>query len=819
MILDDFENVLTLLTAILGLLGCLFKYIKTPKRGYLLLMLFFLANYLSDYYWTIYSLVMRSYPEVSGFLAYLGWNIGYLILLLVVLHMRRDKARNFFHPVILLPVITNVPQFILYIQYGGLFNNLWQVGITTIIMVVCMQEIVYYLSNKKSGAAIPHFAIVTLLFLLTEYGMWTASCFSWEYQFLDPYPYCTVVGSILKVMLVYSLQWDYGLKATGRKQNELVEFRFQILFQAIISFLICGASIGGYALANILKESITSMKIGTTSSDRIAVMLFVISAVLSLMSLIFVYFFNRHYKKIRGRRLEMDLGKRSRFSFIFTIAITFILMLFIVIYNTTLLYNASVTEINEDARDEVKSVAAELENYITTAKTTLRVVADTIDMMKKSGDSADDISEYLTAQTRRQAEHFDENFTGIYAYIDGTYMDGSGWTPPEDYDPASRDWYNYAIKADGEIAIVPPYLDADTGDIVITFAKLIKEEGSDEPSSYPYNVVCLDVLVNHIQEITEEISVAGKGYGLIIDQDGFVVAHRDKAMRGKRLSDIFENSIVGFADEEFDTEIDGEQCTLFTHSIMEKWLVIIVVKNSELLDRVHSQLAVNILISLIIFFLITFFYYFGYRIELHNNQKVESLNMEVVSALAEAIDAKDAYTNGHSSRVAKYSRMIAAKLGYPETEQNEIYMMGLLHDVGKIGVPDEVINKPGRLTDEEFEMIKAHPVIGSRILGSIKENPRLATGARWHHERYDGKGYPDGIAGEAIPEEARIIAVADAYDAMTSMRSYRGIMPQEAVRSEIEKGIGTQFDPQFARIMLRLIDEDTGYTMHEERQE
>lgn len=819
MILDDFENVLTLLAAILGLLGCLFKYIKTPRRGYLLLMMFFLANYLSDYYWTIYSLVMRSYPEVSEFLAYLGWNIGYLILLLVILHMRRDNVRKFFHPVILLPVLTNVPQFILYIQFGGLFNNLWQVGITTIIMVICMQEILYYITNKKSGAAIPRFMIVTLLFLLTEYGMWTASCFTWKNQFLDPYPYCTVIGAVLKVMLVYSLQWDYGEKASGRKQNELVEFRFQILFQAIISFLICGASIGGYALANVLKESITGMKIGTTSSDRIAVMLFVISAVLSLMSLIFVYFFNRHYKKVRGQRLEMDIGKRSRFSLIFTIAITFALMLFIVIYNTTLLYNASVTEISEDAKDEVKSAAAELENYITTAKTTLRVVSDTVDMMKKNGSSVDDISEYLTAQTRRQAEHFDENFTGIYAYIDGTYMDGSGWIPPEDYDPASRDWYSCAIKADGEIAIVPPYLDADTGDIVITFARLIKEDNSDNSSSYPYNVVCLDVLVNHIQEITEEISVAGKGYGLIIDQDGFVIAHRDKAMRGKKLSDIFENNIISFADEEFDTEIDGEQCTLFTHAIMEKWLVIIVVKNSELLDRVHSQLAVNIIISLIIFFLITFFYYFGYRIEQHNNQKVESLNMEVVSALAEAIDAKDAYTNGHSSRVAKYSKMIAAKLGYPETEQNEIYMMGLLHDVGKIGVPDEVINKPGRLTDEEFEMIKAHPVIGSRILGSIKENPRLATGARWHHERYDGRGYPDGIAGEAIPEEARIIAVADAYDAMTSMRSYRGIMPQEAVRSEIEKGIGTQFDPRFARIMLGLIDEDTGYTMHEERQE
>ena len=213
--------------------------------------------------------------------------------------------------------------------------------------------------------------------------------------------------------------------------------------------------------------------------------------------------------------------------------------------------------------------------------------------------------------------------------------------------------------------------------------------------------------------------------------------------------------------------------------------------------------------------MMTFFYYSGYKIEQHNNKKMEELNREVVTALAEAIDAKDAYTNGHSSRVAKYSRMIASKLGYPEAELNEIYMMGLLHDIGKIGVPDEVINKTEKLTDEEYEMIKAHPVIGSKILESIKANPRLSTGARWHHERYDGRGYPDGLSGENIPEEARIIAVADAYDAMTSTRSYRGVMPQEKVRREIENGIGSQFDPRFAKIMLGLIDEDKNFTMKE----
>lgn len=193
----------------------------------------------------------------------------------------------------------------------------------------------------------------------------------------------------------------------------------------------------------------------------------------------------------------------------------------------------------------------------------------------------------------------------------------------------------------------------------------------------------------------------------------------------------------------------------------------------------------------------------------------EKLFMHVVHSLADAIDAKDTYTNGHSGRVAKYSKEIARRYGYSEKAQGDIYMMGLLHDVGKIGVPDAVINKPAKLTDEEFAMIKNHPAMGSRILKNIKEIPALATGARWHHEKYGGGGYPDGLSGNDIPEEARIIAVADAYDAMSSRRSYRDVLPQEVVRDEIEKGKGTQFDPKFADIMLSMIDEDTEYTMKE----
>ena len=193
----------------------------------------------------------------------------------------------------------------------------------------------------------------------------------------------------------------------------------------------------------------------------------------------------------------------------------------------------------------------------------------------------------------------------------------------------------------------------------------------------------------------------------------------------------------------------------------------------------------------------------------------ENLSLHIVQTLADAIDAKDRYTNGHSGRVAEYARKIAKIYGYSDNQLLDVYMTGVLHDVGKIGVPDYVINKKAKLTADEYNAIKEHTTIGAHILSNIKEIPNLVTGARWHHEHYDGSGYPDGLKGNDIPEVARIIAVADAYDAMTSNRSYRDALPQSVVRQEIYKGKNKQFDPSFADIMLDIIDNDREYRLRD----
>ncbi|WP_051656526.1 HD-GYP domain-containing protein [Butyrivibrio sp. AE3004] len=203
----------------------------------------------------------------------------------------------------------------------------------------------------------------------------------------------------------------------------------------------------------------------------------------------------------------------------------------------------------------------------------------------------------------------------------------------------------------------------------------------------------------------------------------------------------------------------------------------------------------------------------NYEVKYHQQKRLID---QLMHALARVADENGKYTKEHSERVALYSMEIARSMGKSRKEQYEIYQMGLLHDIGKIGIPDSITAKPEGLQDDEYSLMKQHPMIGARILQNITEIPGLAVGARWHHERYDGSGYPDGLIGNAIPEEARIIGCADAYDAMSSERNYSGVMKQQKVREEIERGKGTQFDPKIADILLQMIDDDKNYVMNSE---
>ncbi len=186
-------------------------------------------------------------------------------------------------------------------------------------------------------------------------------------------------------------------------------------------------------------------------------------------------------------------------------------------------------------------------------------------------------------------------------------------------------------------------------------------------------------------------------------------------------------------------------------------------------------------------------------------RKIGKITMQTIISISNAVDAKDSYTKKHSERVAKYSKIIANELRWSKTEQENLYNMALLHDIGKIGVPDAILNKHGMLTDEEYPTIRKHPIIGGEILKDFTLIEDVSVGAYYHHERYDGKGYPQGLKGEEIPIEARIIGIADSIDAMNSDRVYRGKKDISYILNQLEAGKGTQFDPNLDEIVIALI--------------
>lgn len=187
-------------------------------------------------------------------------------------------------------------------------------------------------------------------------------------------------------------------------------------------------------------------------------------------------------------------------------------------------------------------------------------------------------------------------------------------------------------------------------------------------------------------------------------------------------------------------------------------------------------------------------------------EQLENAYMESIEVLRQTVDAKDPYTRGHSDRVADYSVLIGKHMGLSEKDLKTLKIGGLFHDIGKIGVPDHILLKPGKLTDDEYSEIKNHPSIGAHILSTATIFADLIPVVKHHHERYDGFGYPGKLKGSDIPFLARIAAVADTYDAMTSRRPYRDALPLDVVKAEIEKCSGTQFDPEIAKVFLDLLE-------------
>lgn len=247
------------------------------------------------------------------------------------------------------------------------------------------------------------------------------------------------------------------------------------------------------------------------------------------------------------------------------------------------------------------------------------------------------------------------------------------------------------------------------------------------------------------------------------------------------------------------TNADGKECDIETTVLIEQ--------EPGLLEMPVVWIGLALLTVLLFVLTARLFLEVKTRKIRRRQQEYREITDQALNTIANTIDAKDKYTNGHSVRVAGYSRELARRMGMKEDEQENVYYIALLHDIGKIGIPDAILNKPGALTDEEFATMKSHTRIGGEILSDFTALPQIGEGALSHHENLDGSGYPEHRKGEEIPLVARIIRVADSYDAMATNRSYRGPQNREYILSEFRKYCGSYYEPRIAQLMIDMIEE------------
>lgn len=512
------------------------------------------------------------------------------------------------------------------------------------------------------------------------------------------------------------------------------------------------------------------------------------------------------------------MKKKEKRQYILTLIATFLLITLMLVYNFASFYFNAVGNMETIGTTKLEQEADQLNAYFDDNKDMLLATAVGIESALLNGADKDTIKGMMEYAGKQYEERHDKSLISIYGIINDVYVSSDGTKPEDDYNIRDSVWYTLAGKAEGQPAIVSPYYDVKSQAMVMTFCIRLKDGKS---------VIAIDINLDEAEIIKESTNTEGMGYGFVINKDGYVIAHHDEKENGKNYALDDENGrifdkINGKSHGHFAMTVGGERSTVFFDSVKSDLYVVMVVSNSSMSLNVSIVLLRNIIACVIVFMIILLFCTIFFtklrkaiRREARSKAELQKLNVSTINALAQTIDAKDRYTNGHSQRVAYYSKEIARRMGKSESEQNTVYIAGLLHDLGKIRIPEAVINKDTSLSEDEEEIIKIHPITGYHILRGLYTDKSINEGAKYHHERYDGKGYPSRLSGDEIPEIARIIGVADSYDAMASNRSYRMALPQEVVRAEIEKGKNTQFDPDIADIMLQMIDEDVEYNMRQ----
>ena len=326
----------------------------------------------------------------------------------------------------------------------------------------------------------------------------------------------------------------------------------------------------------------------------------------------------------RKKSREENGPERKKLSLFIPLILVFIFMVVMIVYTSKLVYNVAVLNSNAVIEDRIKNVSSLVDNHLNTAENVLQITADSVHHMLISGSTPARIHEFLVEETNNVTEQFGENYHGLYGYIMSKYMDGLNWVPPEGYDPKTRDWYVVAKENDGEVAIVPPYVDAQTNALIISVCRMLPDR---------QNIISLDVKLDGIQSLMDELNLNGKGLGFVMDGNGLFIAYRDESKKGTYITDIPEGSellekIKRTGAGSFAHSYNGEKCTFFVNTISNDWYVVMVVNDSELYDEVKSQVALTILVCVVVLVMIVALFYVGRKNEQNYTRRMEEMKAE-----------------------------------------------------------------------------------------------------------------------------------------------------------------------------------------------
>ncbi len=316
---------------------------------------------------------------------------------------------------------------------------------------------------------------------------------------------------------------------------------------------------------------------------------------------------------------------RKKHSMFIPLILVFVFMAVMVVYTSRLMYNVAVSNSAAVIEDRMLNVSSMIENHLNTAENILHVTADSVHHMLISGSTPVRIHEFLVEETNNVENQFDENYTGLYGYIMSRYMDGLNWEPPEDYDPKTRDWYVIARESGGEVSFVPPYIDAQTGNMIISVCRMLPDK---------QNIISLDVQLKGIQDMMNELTINGKGYGFVVDDNGLFIAHKDEDKKGRNITDETQGeelleAIRSAGSGSFTYTYDSEETTYFVNSVMDgSWYVVMAVATRELYEDLWTQLVMNGLICILVFVMIAIFYYVGYRNEKTYTKRMEEMKLD-----------------------------------------------------------------------------------------------------------------------------------------------------------------------------------------------